>query len=121
MKSLIEVTHLESNTLRGHRPLSYAVNKIHLSPNDHSGALYNVSIMCLSTGVCLPNYERPAAEDGQASTLQLNGYVRYSCSEEGVLVHLYNDENCESSEDDFNYAIVYVPHSLCATVHHNRY
>ena len=77
--------------------------------------------MCLSTGVCLPNYERPAAEDGQASTLQLNGYVRYSCSEEGVLVHLYNDENCESSEDDFNYAIVYVPHSLCATVHHNRY
>ena len=75
-----------------------------------------------STGVCLPNYERQAADDGQGeSTLQLNGYVQYSCSEEGVLVHLYSDENCESLEDDFSYAIVYVPHSLCATVHHSRY
>ena len=73
-----------------------------------------------STGVCLPNYERQAAADGQGTSLQLNGYVRYSCSEKGVLVHLFGDENCESIEDDFSYAIVYVPHSLCATVHHDR-
>ena len=89
---------------------------ISLSSDNFVGTLGGVII----AGVCLPNYERRATADGQGTSLQLNGYVRYSCSEKGVLVHLYGDENCESTEDDFSYSIVYVPHSLCATVHHDR-
>lgn len=67
-----------------------------------------------ATGTCAPNYEQRAGDESPV----VYGYVRYTCSEEGVLVSVFADELCESLEDDFSYNIVYVPHSVCATVHH---
>jgi hypothetical protein len=71
-----------------------------------------------ATGTCTPNY----VQEKDSPTPTIHGYVRYTCSEQGVMVNLYADEGCASLEDDFSYNIVYVPHSVCATVHHrSRY